>query len=365
MRYLFAVLFALTLFAAPIFAADKKPNILFIYVEDLGYYTSERVAREPNARITGLKTPNLDKLAAESVVFTRAFCGQSVCSPSKGAIYSGLLPHANGIWRNVHNATRSSVSRRSGFHCPTRSRRKTTRRTSPSAACTRTCRTSCSGSRRAASHCALSGKLHVQPARNFPYDAFVKTDDLDAVIKAAGDKPWFFWCNPGRHARAVVEARATQAHRSQRTATPRRRMWTPPRSPCRRGCRTRPPARIDLAQYYSCVRNIDEFVGAMLKKLEASGQAERTLVVFTGDHGIGYARGKTSVYPAGTHVPLFIKGPGVKTGTRHRDAGFADGFQSDVPRSVRPRAHREHAREFALADPFRQNRRTARSRAPS
>lgn len=78
-------------------------NVLFIYVEDLGYYTSERAAREVNTHITGLKTPHLDKFAAESVNFTRAFCGQSVCSPSKGAIYSGRLPHANAIWRNVHN----------------------------------------------------------------------------------------------------------------------------------------------------------------------------------------------------------------------------------------------------------------------
>ena len=46
-------------------------------------------------------------------------------------------------------------------------------------------------------YCALSGKLHVQPARNFPYDAFYKDDDLAGVIKAAGDKPWLFWCNPG------------------------------------------------------------------------------------------------------------------------------------------------------------------------
>ena len=87
----------------PAFAASPRPNILFIYVEDLGYYTSERAAREPNTRITGLKTPNLDALAAQSVNFTRAFCAQTVCSPSKGAIYSGLLPHANGIWRNVFN----------------------------------------------------------------------------------------------------------------------------------------------------------------------------------------------------------------------------------------------------------------------
>jgi arylsulfatase A-like enzyme len=38
--------------------------------EDLGYDTSERAAREPNSRIAGLRTPNLDRLAAENVVFT-------------------------------------------------------------------------------------------------------------------------------------------------------------------------------------------------------------------------------------------------------------------------------------------------------
>ena len=84
-------------------AGASSPNLLFIYVEDLGYYTSERFAREPNTMITGLQTPNLDRLASQSVVFTRAFCGQSVCSPSKGAIYSGLAPHTNGIWKNVFN----------------------------------------------------------------------------------------------------------------------------------------------------------------------------------------------------------------------------------------------------------------------
>jgi N-sulfoglucosamine sulfohydrolase len=91
------------LLLSPAFAEERRPNILFIYVEDLGYYTSERAAREPNTCLAGLQTPNLDKFAAESVNFTRTFCGQSVCSPSKSAIYSGLLPHFNGIWRNCHN----------------------------------------------------------------------------------------------------------------------------------------------------------------------------------------------------------------------------------------------------------------------
>lgn len=90
---------------APGSAAEptRPPNILFIYIEDWGYMTGERAAREPNAAIAGLNTPNINAFAKNSITFTRAFCGQSVCSPSKAAILSGLAPHANGIWRNVHN----------------------------------------------------------------------------------------------------------------------------------------------------------------------------------------------------------------------------------------------------------------------
>jgi N-sulfoglucosamine sulfohydrolase len=161
-------------------------------------------------------------------------------------------------------------------------------------------------------YCAVSGKLHVQPARNFPYDAFVEEDGLDSVMKGAGDRPWFFWSNPGdTHAPWWRHVQNKLTDPKDRNSAPidvdPAALTMPPWLP------DTPAARIDLAQYYSSVRNIDDFVGRLLAKLEASGQAESTLVVVTGDHGIGYARGKTSIYPAGTHVPLFIKGPGVKS----------------------------------------------------
>ncbi len=294
-------------------ATPTQPNILFIYVEDLGYYTGERAAREPNARIAGLSTPNLDKLAAESVVFTRAFCGQSVCSPSKGAIYSGLLPHANGIWRNVHNN-----------HPKLGGPEKWTPLPDPITPGNDPTFLAAGGMhedipnlvqmlKAGGVYCALSGKLHVQPARNFPYDAFFRTDDLEGVLAAAGDKPWFFWCNPGdTHAPFWRSIQSKLTNPKDRNSAPKdvdpstleMLPWLP----------DTPAARVDLAQYYSNIRNIDAFVGRMLAKLEASGQAAQTIIVFTGDHGIPVQRGKTSVYPAGTQVPLFIKGPGMTTG---------------------------------------------------
>lgn len=292
--------------------AGAKPNILFIYVEDLGYYTSERAARELNTRIAGLKTPNLDALAASSVNFTRTFCGQSVCSPSKGAIYSGLLPHANGIWRNCHNDHPKLGGPEKWIPLP----QPITPQNDPTFLAAGGMHADIPNLVQMLKahdiYCALSGKLHVQPARNFPYDIFVPTNDLEGVIKAAGDNPWFFWCNPGdthapfwRHVqRKLVEPKnRNSAPKDVDPAAIQMPPWLP----------DTPASRIDLAQYYSCVLNIDAFVGEMMQKLEASGQASNTIVVFTGDHGIPVQRGKTSVYPAGTHVPCFIKGPGIKT----------------------------------------------------
>ncbi len=315
MRSLFHLLLAV-LWLNPIIsahAAGKKPNILFIYVEDLGYYTSERAAREPNSLIAGLETPNLDRLAAESVVFTRAFCGQSVCSPSKSAIYSGLIPHTNGIWRNCHNSHPKLGGPEKWIPLPN----PITKENDPTYLAAGGMHEGIPNFIQAMKangvYCALSGKLHQQPARNFAYDAFVGTSDLDSVIKGAGDRPWLFWCNP-------EDTHAPWWRHVQNKLTDPKNRNSPPKDVDPSAIKMlpwlpdTPAARIDLAQYYSCVRNIDAFVGRMMKALEDSGQAESTIVVFTGDHGIGCQRGKTSVYPAGTQVPCYIKGPGIKSG---------------------------------------------------
>ena len=189
MKFLGIILLFGTMFCAELpcaMAAERPPNILFIYVEDLGYFTGERAAREPNARIAGLKTPTLDKLAAESVNFTHAYCGQSVCSPSKGAIYSGLLPHANGIWRNVHNKSTKFGGPEKWIPLPN----PLTKENDPTNLAVPGMHEDLPNMiqklKAAGVYCALSGKLHVQPARNFPYDAFYKDDDLAAVIQSRG-----------------------------------------------------------------------------------------------------------------------------------------------------------------------------------
>ena len=74
----------------------KKPNVLFIAVDDLrtefGAYGSKFV-----------KSPNLDRLAARGVTFTRAYCQQAVCSPSRSSVMTGTRPDSTKVWDlNTH-----------------------------------------------------------------------------------------------------------------------------------------------------------------------------------------------------------------------------------------------------------------------
>jgi iduronate 2-sulfatase len=69
----------------------KVPNILFIPVDDLrtelGCYGNKTI-----------KTPNIDRLAQNGVVFTRAFCQQAVCNPSRVSLLTGLRPDSTRVW---------------------------------------------------------------------------------------------------------------------------------------------------------------------------------------------------------------------------------------------------------------------------
>ncbi|MCL4413240.1 MAG: sulfatase-like hydrolase/transferase [Actinobacteria bacterium] len=51
-------------------------------------------------RDTGLRTPNLDRIAHEGLRFERAYTCQPVCAPARGALFTGTWPHVNGVWAN-------------------------------------------------------------------------------------------------------------------------------------------------------------------------------------------------------------------------------------------------------------------------
>ncbi len=71
-----------------------------------------------------------------------------------------------------------------------------------------------------------------------------------------------------------------------------------------------PTVRADLARHYNNIAVMDTQVGNVLQKLEDDGIADRTLVIFTSDHGDGLPRAKRWLYDSGIRVPLIVRWPG-------------------------------------------------------
>lgn len=72
----------------------KKPNVLFIAIDDMNDWTTLFDKENP------IKTPNLEKLADRGAFFTRGYCSSPACNPSRASIMTGTRPHKTGIYGN-------------------------------------------------------------------------------------------------------------------------------------------------------------------------------------------------------------------------------------------------------------------------
>jgi len=101
-KRLFIVLFALASFQA-FCQQDKKPNVLFIAIDDLNDWTG-MLKGNPQA-----KTPHMDQLASRGMVFTNAHCAAPACGPSRAALMSGIRPSTSGNYLNQNSLTKNPI----------------------------------------------------------------------------------------------------------------------------------------------------------------------------------------------------------------------------------------------------------------
>jgi hypothetical protein len=76
------------------FAADSKPNILFVEVDDLHYMYLGCMGNKV------VSTPSIDRLAKHGVLFRNGVCQGAMCGPSRNSLITGSYPHNIGFYKN-------------------------------------------------------------------------------------------------------------------------------------------------------------------------------------------------------------------------------------------------------------------------
>jgi hypothetical protein len=102
--------FAITVLCAPSSASEaaspKRMNVLFLAVDDLNTWLLDNPTRYGGRVIA----PNIRKLAASGIKFTRSYCASPSCSPSRTSIFSGIAPRKTGLWENGMKIEKSELT---------------------------------------------------------------------------------------------------------------------------------------------------------------------------------------------------------------------------------------------------------------
>lgn len=274
-------------------AEAGPPNILFILTEDQG-------AQMGFVGTPGLQTPHMDSLARSGVYFNNAFVVYPVCSPSKAAIYTGLHNHANGILNNTPNYHKPADRLTAAEKNNALYRRNRIRAEIP----TLVERLKAAGYYQGVTH-----KLHVAPVEKFPCDEFISSESGQAVAgfiaraRQTG-KPWHLFLN------------ISVSHRPFPNSDRVKIRVKPDEVKLPAFLPDTPVARKDWAEYLAAIEAADGLVGEGLEALHASGQETNTIVVFLGDHGPCFQHGKMTLYDLGLRIPLVIRVPWLRSGTR-------------------------------------------------
>lgn len=266
--------------AMPTRAAQRatRPNIVLILAEDigpqLGCYGSHAA-----------RTPNLDRLAAEGLRFTRVFTTAPVCSPSRSSLMTGM--YATSIASHNHR-TAFKKPLPSGVQPLTAHLRAAGYFTANLGATTR------DGKKSYAGEVSIgSGKTDL----NFETVDLFDGSDWNQRAPA---QPFFAQVTLAESHRGPHWEEA----RKQAVLTDPAVVEIPPYYP------DHPVVRSDLASYFDGIALMDQRVGAVLERLGREGLTESTVVVFMGDNGQCLVRGKQFLYDGGIHVPLIIRRPG-------------------------------------------------------
>jgi Sulfatase len=234
----------------------NRPNILWITSEDhgphLGCYGD-----------TYAITPNVDRLAAKGMIYSRVWSNAPVCAAARTALISGIFPTSLG---GQH--MRSMVSLPAGMAMYPQLLRQ------------------------AGYYCTNNNKTDYNLA------------EPGKVWDESSGKAHWKGRKPGQPFFAIFNS--TKSHESQIIARPHTQIHDPAKAPIPPYHPDIPESRQDWAQYYDGVTAADADAGKHLEEIAAAGLAEDTIIFYFADHGSGMPRSKRWPYNSGLQVPLVI-----------------------------------------------------------
>ncbi len=242
----------------------QRPNILWLVSED----TSPDIGCYGNLLV---KTPNLDKLAEEGILFSNAFATCPVCSPARSAMMTGMYQTSIDLHQHrTHNKKQlpepvkviTEYFRQAGYF--------------------------------------------VSNCRGEEYDKPGKTDWNFKVESKAFDGTDWSQRKAGQPFFAQMNFRLTH-----------RKFERDPENPISPDQIEIPPyypdhaiTRRDWADYLESLQVLDKQIGKVLQRLKDEGLEENTIVVYCGDHGRPHVRGKQWLYEGGIRVPMIARWQG-------------------------------------------------------
>lgn len=253
--------------------AVAQPNIIVFVADDMATEDCGAYGH-PNA-----KTPNIDRMAKEGMVFKNAYLTCSSCSPSRSSIMTGRYPHQTGA-EQLHwplpgdQVMFPKVLREAGYWT------------------------------------ASVGKWHlgnqVMPQFDLVKQGGGKSgcEHWVPVLKdRPKDKPFFMWL-------ASIDPHRPYEDDIIPNPTKPDEVVIPPYLP------DTPKVRKDMMMYQDEIRRLDGFVGEVMAELERQGVLDETLLIFMSDNGRPFPRCKTTVYDSGIRTPFVARWPSrIKAGT--------------------------------------------------
>ncbi|MFK8112749.1 MAG: sulfatase [Rubripirellula sp.] len=282
--------------SATLSAAEK--NVLFIIADDesptLGCY-GDSVA----------VTPAIDAVARDGLIFRNAFATTASCSASRSVVMSGLHNHRNGQFGHQHHYHKFA-----SFHDVV------------SLSLPRVMS-------RAGYRTGHIGKYHVAPEAVYHYDTYMKENSRNPVAMAEkarqfltdkkDDRPFFLYFGTSDpHRGGGTDKDSTRELKPDLFGNKQRNgaypgieevffepenVNVPPFLP------DTPDTREELSQYYQSCARVDQGIARLVEILKEADLYDKTMIVFTSDHGMAFAGGKTTVYEGGLRVPMVVRDP--------------------------------------------------------